>query len=270
MGKTKRFIGMGLGLAVLISSMGFAFAASSGTTSDTAKPGHQYSQMFKGKGGWQKTNVLDSLVKAGTITADQQKAIQKAIKSSKDAQKTIKESLDSLVTAGTITQAQEDAVIKAYDTAKAQMAADMEKKLEEIAAKKGITVDELKAQMKEQKPGMGMHKGDFKGNFQKHDNVLESLVKAGTITEDQQKAIQKAIKPSKDAQNTMKASLDSLVTAGTITQTQEDAVIKAFDDAKAQMEAAKEKKLEDMAAKKGVTVDQLKAQMKQGMKAFKK
>ncbi|HEX2927406.1 MAG TPA: hypothetical protein VHP38_14300 [Ruminiclostridium sp.] len=268
MGNAKKLIGMGLGLAVLISSMGFAFAADSGTSSNiTAKPGH-HAHVSMEKGNWHKINVMDSLVKAGTITADQQKAIMQAIKPSKEAQKSIKESLDSLVTAGTITQAQEDAVVKAFDDAKAQMTADMEKKLEEIAAKKGITVDQLKAQMAQQKPGF--KRGGFGGKMMRRENPLDSLVKAETITADQQKAIMQAIKPSKEAPKPIKESLDSLVTAGTITQAQEDAVVKAFDDAKAQMTANMEKKLEEIAAKKGITVDQLKAQMAQQKPGFER
>ena len=147
--KTKKIIGMGLGVAILASSMSLAFAASdtSQSISDTIKSSYQSLVHFKGTDIGQKINPLSGLVTAGTITADQQKAIQKAMKQTKDSQKTMKESLDSLVTAGTITQAQEDAVIKAYDDAKAQMQAEQEKRLEEMAAKKGITVDELKAQM---------------------------------------------------------------------------------------------------------------------------
>jgi competence protein ComGC len=262
MSNTRRFIGMGLGLAILISSMGFAFAADSGTTAGKTNTKYQNSQILKMRGGRQKANVLDALVKAGTLTSEQQNAIEKEMKSSREARKTIKESLDSLVSAGTITQSQEDAVIKASEDAKAKMTADMEKKLEELAAKKGITVDELKAQMKEQKAGMV--KGDIKGKMQKHDFVLDNLVKAGTLTAEQQKAIEQAMKPSRDAKKTIKESLDSLVSAGTITKVQEDAVIKAFDDAKAQLTSGMEKKLEDMAAKKGITVDELKAQMKDG------
>ena len=199
----KKIIGMGLGLAVLISSMSFALAANSEKSSDTAKPKHQYSQMFKGKCGFKKVSILDNLVKAGTITSDQQKAICEALKPSKGTQKTIKESLDSLVKAGTITQAQEDAVVKATENAKLQKPIDK--------------------------------KGAFKGRNQKHVNVLGSLVTAGTITSDQQKAICEALKPSKDTQKTIKESLDSLVKAGTITQAQEDAVVKAFDNIKAKI-----------------------------------
>ena len=227
----KKFIGMGLGLAILISSMSFVFAANSEKSSDTAKPKHQYSQVLKGKGGFKKPAILDNLVKEGTITSEQEKAIREALKPSKDTHNTINVRLDSLVKAGIITQAQEDAVVKAFENARAQKPYDKQ--------------------------------GAFKGRNQKHINVLDSLVTAGTITSDQQKAICEALKPSKDTQKTIKESLDSLVKAGTITQAQEDAVVKAFDDAKAKMEAEREKKLEELAAKKGITVDELKSFKKQ-------
>ena len=237
MKKTKKIIGLGLSMAVLVTSMGFAFAADNQTqTADTSKPESRKLTQFKGWGEGKNVNLLSELVAAGTITADQQKAIQEALKSQRGTDKTIKDLLDSLVTAGTITQAQEDAVIKAYDDAKAKMEAEMQKRLEEMAAKKGNKA----------------------GN---RIDVLSDLVKAGTITADQQKAVQEALRSQKGTDKTTKDLLDSLVTAGTITQAQEDAVIKAYDDAKAKMEAEMQKRLEEMAAKKGITVDELKAQM---------
>jgi len=164
MGKSKKIIGMGLGLAVLVSSVSFAFAADgqSQSTLNTAKSKYQSVEHFKGKGGGQRVNILSSLVTAGTITADQQKIIQNAMKPAKDSNKTMKASLDSLVTAGTITQAQEDAITKAYDAAKAKMEAEQQTRLEEMAKEKGITVAELKVQMEKQRSERGMD-GEFKG-----------------------------------------------------------------------------------------------------------
>ncbi len=173
MNRTKKLIGMGLGLAVLITSMGLAFAADGQlqASQDTARPGTKKVEQLKGKqfqqrgfnfgGHGQNVNILEELVKAGTITADQQKAVQEALKPERKAVKpepaepetkgTIKSKLDALVTAGTITQVQEDAIIKAFDDAKAKVQAEMDKRLAELAEKKGITVDELKAQMEKQK-----------------------------------------------------------------------------------------------------------------------
>ena len=262
MKKTKKIIGLGLGLAVLVTSVGFAFAADNQTqTADTTKPESRKMMQFKDRGDGKNINLLSELVKAGTITADQQKAVQAALKTQKGTDKTTKELLDSLVTAGTITQAQEDAVVKAYDDARAKAEAEMQKRLEEMAAKKGITVDELKAQMEKTKAdkAQASNKRGI-GNIGRND-ILSDLVKAGTITADQQKAVQEALKSQKGTDKTTKELLDSLVTAGTITQAQEDTVIKAYDDAKAKMEAEMQKRLEELAAQKGITVDELKAQM---------
>ncbi len=262
MKKTKKIIGLGLGLAVLVTSVGFAFAADNQTqTADTTKPESRKMMQFKDRGDGRNINLLSELVKAGTITSDQQKAVQAALKTQKGTDKTTKELLDSLVTAGTITQAQEDAVVKAYDDARAKAEAEMQKRLEEMAAKKGITVDELKAQMEKTKAdkAQASNKRGI-GNIGRND-ILSDLVKAGTITADQQKAVQEALKTQKGTDKTTKELLDSLVTAGTITQAQEDTVIKAYDDAKAKMEAEMQKRLEELAAQKGITVDELKAQM---------
>ncbi|HEY5586552.1 MAG TPA: hypothetical protein VIK78_18935 [Ruminiclostridium sp.] len=166
MSRTKKIIGMGLGLAVLISSMSLAFAVTgqSKSTSDTAKPKYQRVEQFKGKGGEQRVNPLSNLVTAGTITAAQQKAIEDSMRPTKALQRTMKESLDSLVKAGTITQVQEDTVIKADAATKVLMQAEQEKKLVEMAKEKGITVAELKAQMEEHKGDRGQGPfGDFKG-----------------------------------------------------------------------------------------------------------
>ena len=76
----------------------------------------------------------------------------------------------------------------------------------------------------------GMNRDGFKGqgNFgQKHGSPMESLVTAGTITQVQADAIQKAMEAGRESKTTMRETLDSLVTAGTITQVQEDAIVKA-------------------------------------------
>ena len=65
-----------------------------------------------------RTNPLDSLVTAGTITQDQENTIQSAFEAAMKANRpsdsqttsTRTNPLDSLVTAGTITQEQEDAM----------------------------------------------------------------------------------------------------------------------------------------------------------------
>ncbi len=266
MNKTKKIIGLGLGLAVLVTSMGLAFAADTqSSASDTSKPGSQRVEMFKGRGG-HRSQVLSDLVTAGTITAEQQKAVQNAIKLIKGSDQTLKEALDTLVKAGTITQAQEDAVVKAFDDEKAKLETERQKKLEELAAQKGITIDELKTQMETERANKGKNiKGQFKervGN--KYQSVLSELVTGGAITADQQKAIKEAMKPASGTKKTIKEALDSLVNAGTITQAQETTIIKAYDAAKAKLEAERQKKLEELAAQKGLTVDELKGRMEKG------
>lgn len=70
------------------------------------------------------------------------------------------------------------------------------------------------------------------------NNVLDNLVTAGTITQNQATAIQsafqaggKSIQSSGTYTNRPKNPLDSLVAAGTITQDQEDAIQNAFEAA---------------------------------------
>lgn len=261
MNRAKKLIGMGLGLALLVSTMGLAFAADGQTqaSADTAKARFQGAEKLKGGqfqqrgakfgGHGQNVNILEDLVKAGTITAEQQKAVQEAIRPVREAGKTttgaavtLKTKLDALVTAGTITPEQETAITKAFDAAKAKVQEEMDKKLAEGKFRGG-------------EPGL-------------KNNVLKDLVTAGTINAEQQKAVQEAIKPVKEAGKTttgaavaLKTKLDALVTAGTITPAQETAIIKAFDDEKASVQAEKDKKLAELAAKKGITVDELKAQM---------
>ena len=59
---------------------------------------------------------------------------------------------------------------------------------------------------------------------------LDSLVTAGTITQDQADAIQSALKPGKPADHT--SIWEGLVTAGTITQAQADAIKSAQEAAR--------------------------------------
>lgn len=64
---------------------------------------------------------------------------------------------------------------------------------------------------------------------------LDSLVSAGTITQDQESTVASALVPPRDgfdpssaSGNPVKDSLDSLVSVGTLTQDQEDSVAKAI------------------------------------------
>ena len=68
------------------------------------------------------TNPLDSLVASGTISQDQESAIQDAFKSSASSQQSQSTSpfdntLDSLVSSGTISQSQEDSIKESIQAA---------------------------------------------------------------------------------------------------------------------------------------------------------
>jgi len=142
-----------------------------------------------------------SLVTAGTLTQAQSDAVQKAMDTARGTAKTTKAVLDALVTAGTITQVQEDAIVKVCPVAKGNW-----------------------------NRGDRQNPGDKKGGHGTQgtcQSPFSSLVTAGTITQAQADAIQKAMEPAKGSDKTMKSVLDSLVTAGTITQAQEDAIVKA-------------------------------------------
>ena len=97
---------------------------------------------------------------------------------------------------------------------KAQMGQEREAKLEELAAEKGITVDELKEQMKQ-----GPVKIHFIG-----DSRLEELAAEKGVT---------------------------------------------VEELKAQMEQEREAKLEELAAEQGISVEELKAQGKPGSMKLK-
>ncbi|TGE30976.1 hypothetical protein, partial [Desulfosporosinus sp. Sb-LF] len=75
--------------------------------------------------------------------------------------------------------------------------------------------------------------GGIDGSFQ---NRLDSLLKAGTITQVQEDAVQAALKTTMtitkgEAHNGPQGGLQALVTAGTITQTQADAITAAMTTA---------------------------------------
>ena len=153
MKKSKKLISLGVSLAILVTSTGFAFAASNRAYDPgTHKEGIIKVQQ-KDWGRQSGAGLLSKLVTAGTITAEQQKAVVAAMKPSKGTAVTLENALAGLVTAGTLTQAQADAVAKAYSDAKAKLEAEKEKCLAELAEKKGITVEELKAQMEKGRIG---------------------------------------------------------------------------------------------------------------------
>jgi polyhydroxyalkanoate synthesis regulator phasin len=136
------------------------------------------------------TNPFESLVTAGTITEDQLTAINTALQSMKDSDKTMDDILDSLVAGGTITSTQEEAIVDAMPS------------WGERSNNKNTTAANKKPTSR-----------------------FESLVTAGTITKDQLTAIETALKSAKRSDKTIEDILSSLVTNGTITTTQEKAIM---------------------------------------------
>jgi competence protein ComGC len=191
MKKKKLIIIAGALAAVTVIGTVTAFAATS-AASDTAK-GPGFSDTVK--------TAVDSLVTAGTITADQETAVLTALQPPAPTDGTapadtgkhdrMTAPLDALVTAGTITSDQETAI-----------------------------ADALKA--------AGPHDSDS------CKTALDALVTAGTITADQETAVLTALQPKADGTaktNPMTAALDALVTAGTITADQETAILTAVHSA---------------------------------------
>ena len=241
MKKSKRLISLGVSLAILVTSTGFAFAAgNSAYEPGTHKDGIMKVQQ-KDRGRQGGAGLLSKLVTAGTITAEQQKAVVAAMKPSKGTAVTLENALAALVTAGTLTQVQADAIAKAYSDAKVKLEAEKEKRQKELTENKG--------------KGVGVNS---------YKSVLSELVTAGAITAEQQKAVVAAMKPYKGTAVTLENALAALVTAGTLNQVQADAIAKAYSDAKAKLETEKEKCLAELAEKKGITVEELKAQMEKG------
>ncbi len=169
---------------------------------------------------------LDSLVSAGTISADQETAVQTALTPSSDgttppagsgafaghdSTSRIKVKLDALVTAGTISADQETALVTA-----------------------------LTPSSDGNVPSAGVGH-DFTSQIKVK---LDALVTAGTISADQETAVETALAPSSDGTNLsagtgagagndftqqIKVKLDALVTAGTISADQETAIQAALN-----------------------------------------
>lgn len=125
-----------------------------------------------------ESKTLDNLVSAGTITQDQEKAIEAAFQSASNATQTSSSStsdnkpvnpLDSLVKSGAITQDQENSIQNAFEAMRHSHHAHQAPPAPPEASN-DISV-----------------------------NPLDSLVAAGTITQDQEKSIQSAIKSAINA-----------------------------------------------------------------------
>jgi competence protein ComGC len=192
MKKKRNTIVTALTLIITLTLMLSTAAIALADTTDQSNRSGGFVQVIK--------QQLDNLVTAGTITQDQETAIENVLTPSSEGTSTsqkhdfaqgIKTKLDSLVSAGTITQDQETAVIT------------------ELQSRTG-------------------------GNSK---SKLDGLVSAGTITQDQETAIENALTPSSDGTSASQkhdfaqgitTKLDSLVSAGTITQDQENALLEAL------------------------------------------
>jgi len=205
-----------LTLTLMLSISAISLADTTGQP--PANQGGGFAQLIKTK--------LDSLVSAGTISADQETAVQTALTSPSggttppsgsgafaghDFTSQIKVKLDALVTAGTISTDQETALVTALTPSS-----------DETAPSAGAGHD-FTSQIKVK---------------------LDALVTAGTISADQETAVENALAPSSDGTNLsagtdtgagndftqqIKVKLDALVTAGTISADQETAIQAALN-----------------------------------------
>ena len=160
--KTKTIV-----IATAITTLLSATAVYAATTNNGSVHVPMFSRTHTGAAKDGFINHLDSLVTAGTITSDQETAIQNAISTEmktgiakgefkQGMAKGFKTALDGLVTGGTITSDQETAIEAAVT--------------------------------KYRKTGMA--KGEFKqGPANKFKTALDTLVKNGTITQDQEDTI---------------------------------------------------------------------------------
>jgi hypothetical protein len=185
----------------------------------TLKEGRDHKDFFE--------NKLTELVKAGTITAADQTAIEAALTKANGNFKSV---LDTLVKAGTLTSNKETAIEKALMPLQGQGRFNggdhkdfFKNKLTELVKAGTITAADQTAI----ETALTKANGNFK-------SVLDSLVKAGTLTSSKETAIEKALMPPQGGEHKdfLKTKLDALVTAGTITADQETAVIKAFTPSK--------------------------------------
>lgn len=215
----KRNIKVIAALAIVASiGVGAATTHAAALSKGTAKAVNHANKNFKkGNGDNFLKTKLDALVKAGTITQDQETAALNLLKPSStdkktNAQNVLKTKLDTLVTAGTITQDEETAVLNLLTSSTS-------------TESKGVK-NALKAK-------------------------LDTLVTKGTITQGQETAIQNLFVHKIEGTQTvkekstdgLKTKLDTLVTAKTITQDQETAVLDKIKqqeaDRKAEMDKVK-------------------------------
>lgn len=175
-----------------------------------------------------RKSPIEELVTTGTITQAQADSIYNAMKTGRENNKNLEDTLKELVTAGTITEAQKEAVLKLFpqkDLADRPFKGH-NNQLDSLVTAGTITQSQADAVQD------AIKSGKYSVNPMKE--ALDGLVKAGTITQVQQDAILKTfpLRTNKGMRGAgHKNSLSELVTAGTITQSQADAINSAVKSA---------------------------------------
>jgi competence protein ComGC/Arc/MetJ-type ribon-helix-helix transcriptional regulator len=175
-----------------------------------------------------KTDFLTTLVNDKIISSDTAAAIRKAEQEQRttEMQNMMTEKLTALVTDKTITSEQSDAIVAALKEEQTTRQAEMDKV-------KDMTQAEREAYFQNNKPAK--------------EGFLADLVTAGTITQAQADAVQKAFGGSRnegkgtDMQTMLTDKLTALVTDNTITSEQSDAIIAALKEEQTARQAEMEK-----------------------------
>lgn len=215
-----------LSTLAILTIVGSGFATVHAAAANTNKPmsKHQINCSFKkGTGNNSIKTKWDALVTKGTITTDEETAALNLLTPSKDFKKPtggnfIKTKLDTLVTAKTITADQETAVLNIF-TPKAtglqgkHKPTSFKTQLDALVAAKTITADQETAitnLLSFNKGNTDVTKKQHSGNFKKGStpqvgkqnfttfikSKLDTLVTAGTINADQEKAMIDSLTPA--------------------------------------------------------------------------
>lgn len=215
----KRNVKLIAALAIVASlSAGGAVNAASVSNSTTKSTYHANKDFKKGHSTNSLKSKLDALVTAGTITNDQETAALNLIKPSKTNQKAnhkdfFKNKLDTLVTAGTINKDQETAVLNLFTSSLTNTT-----KAEKKSEKKDVK-NSLKTKLNTLVTAGTITKDQ--------ETAIENLF-APNRTKNTQDKVKKAQTKKDKLVGSLKTKLDTLVAAGTITQDQETAMINSL------------------------------------------
>jgi len=168
--KIHSIVGVILAGTLVVSGMIPVFAAEDGQSTDMQ--------------GGRENKSLTALVTAGTITSDQETAIEAALKTGWTSKEKPSDSLAALVTSGTITADQE----KAVETALSSHEMFGSSKLDALVTAGTITAD--------QKTAVESAMQSARTAKTKVNDALAALVTVGTLTQDQETAIETAITPT--------------------------------------------------------------------------